>query len=325
MSTVIIYLLFILGLILIIKGGDYFVDASTWIAEISGIPKFIIGATIVSLATTLPELLVSTFAALQDPPNVGIAVGNAVGSVTANTGLIMGISIVCIPAVIKRNQLSFKGILLLLCCAALFAFSFGGELGLFPSIIILILFGIYIFENIKDAKRDNEKSLKNNEKPTKKIVITNILKFILGAAGIVIGADLLVDNGQLIAKSLGISDAIIGVTVIAIGTSLPELVTTITAIVKKQASLSVGNIIGANIIDLTLIMPLCAVISGGSLPIDAQSSRLDLPVCLIIQLIAIIPALISQKFKRCQGVTLIVLYSIYLVVVCGGFFQNILY
>lgn len=325
MSMVWVYLLFILGLVLIIKGGDFFVDASTWIAEISGIPKFIIGATIVSLATTLPELLVSCIAAAQNPPNVGIAVGNAVGSVTANTGLIMGISLICIPSIIKRKQLAFKGSLLILCCLALFAFSFSGKLGLIPSIIILILFGVYIFENVKEAKNNNEKDTDNYEKPSAKTVWINILKFIFGAAGIVFGADLLVDNGQKIAQSLGVSDAIIGVTVIAIGTSLPELVTTITAIAKKQASLSVGNIIGANIIDLTLIMPLCAVISGGSLPIDMQSARLDLPICLLIQSIAIIPALISQKFKRWQGVTLILVYVCYIALVCSGVLKNILY
>jgi cation:H+ antiporter len=310
-------LLFAVGIVFIVKGGDFFVDAASWIAEVSGIPKFIIGATIVSLATTLPELLVSLFAAVQG--SVDMAIGNAVGSVTANVGLIMGISVVCIPAAMKRKKIAFKSIMMVCSIALLWLFSIGGKLGLLPSILMLLIFVVFIIENVVSAKKSMVGDKEEKEPQTKKVVVTNIGKFIIGAAGIVAGAQLLVNNGKILAKAIGIPEAIIGVTVIAIGTSLPELVTTITAIKKKQASLSIGNIIGANVIDLTLIMPLCALISGGGLPVSQQSIMLDLPACLFVILIAIVPTLISQKFRRWQGVAMLVTYVVYLVLLCVFF------
>lgn len=314
MSTWVVVLLFCLGILLIVKGGDIFVDAASWIAEASGIPKFIIGATVVSLATTLPELLVSVIAAAEGKSSM--AVGNAVGSVTANIGLIMGISLACLPSIIKRSQLALKASLMVGAVALLIVLSSKGRLSFLPSILLLIILAVFIVENVLSAKRSMAVEKENRIKPTGKEIGKNILKFVLGAAGIVVGADLLVDNGSALAAIIGVSESIIGVTVIAIGTSLPELVTTITALVKKEASLSVGNIIGANIIDLTMILPVCSLISGGSLPIDAQSTTLDLPACLLVSLIALVPPLICQKFRRWQGAALLAVYVVYIAVLC---------
>jgi cation:H+ antiporter len=317
-------LFFIIGLVLIIKGGDWFVDAASWIATVSGIPKFLIGATVVSLATTLPELLVSVFAAFDG--KVDMAVGNAVGSVTANTGMIMAISVICIPAIVERSKFAFKAILLIISAFALWAFSFILELRIIPSILILIIFAIFIAENIIDGKKsilgenNPDDDSKKRQKPTGKEIAINIAKFIFGIAGIVIGADLMVDKGSDIARMFNVSEAIIGVTVIAIGTSLPELVTTITAIAKKESDISIGNILGANIIDLTLIMPLCAILSGKSLPIAKQSAYLDLPVCLGVVLLGTVPTLISGKFKRWQGIVMLTFYVAYLVISCTNVF-----
>ena len=136
--------------------------------------------------------------------------------------------------------------------------------------------------------------------------------------GIVWGADILVDKGSALAAQIGIPEGIIGVTVIAVGTSLPELVTTLTAIAKKQSDLSVGNIIGANIIDLTMILPINMIAYGSNLPFSAQASRLDLPACLLVGLIATVPALIAGKFRRWQGVVLLAVYFVYITVSCLG-------
>lgn len=317
MSTVVVVLLFLLGLILIIKGGDWFVDAAVWIAEVSGIPKFIVGATVVSLATTIPELLVSLMAAAQG--SVGMAVGNAVGSVTANIGLIMGISIVCMPAAVKRGSIAFKGILMILSCALLCAFSFGGSLSIAASCLILLMFIVYIVNNVVDAKKQLGSEKSEDVARDKATVVRMVLSFIGGAAGVALGAQLLVDNGTKIAQLLGIPEAIIGVTIVAIGTSLPELVTTITAISRKQSSLSIGNIIGANVIDLTLIMPVCALVSGKALPVEHQSAVFDIPVCLGFTVLAILPPLLLKKFPRAQGVAMLVCYAVYVVVLCTVF------
>jgi cation:H+ antiporter len=326
MAIWLVVLLFILGIILIIKGGDLFVDAAIWMAEVSGIPHFLIGATVVSIATTLPELIVSLIAAGQG--KVDMAAGNAIGSVTANVAMILGISVVCLPAVIKRANMAVKMILMVAAIGLLLFFSRSGELSIRASVILLLLFGIYMYENIHSTKKciacNKEEK---RERPTKKVVWINIAKFVFGTVGIVWGADLLVDNGSLIANAIGVAanvdplvmEGIVSVTIIAIGTSLPELVTTITAIRKNQSALSIGNIIGANVIDLTIILPLCAIVSGKALPVSKAMVTLDMPMCLLACVIVVIPTLITEKIRRGQGITLLLLYITYLVYMIHSF------
>ena len=316
-----IVLLFAAGLVCIIKGGDLFVDAAGWIAEASGIPKFIIGATIVSFATTLPEMLVSVFAALEG--NADIAVGNAVGSVTANTGLIMCLSLVCMTCLMERRQFGVKACLLLAAILSLFGFTRDGRLSVAESLLVLVIFAGFLAESLISARREQGTELKEDEERpavSGKTVAGNIVKFVLGAAGIVLGAQLLIDNGSAIAALLGVPDAIIAATMIAIGTSLPELVTTLTAIRKRESSLSVGNIIGANIMDLTLILPLCSLILGKPLPVQSQGMLLDIPACLIICAAVLVPALWKGKFQRWMGFLAGGLYAAYLAVMllCFG-------
>ena len=316
-----IVLLFAAGLVCIIKGGDLFVDAASWIAEASGIPKFIIGATIVSFATTLPEMLVSVFAALEG--NADIAVGNAVGSVTANTGLIMCLSLVCMTCLMERRQFGVKACLLLAAILSLFGFTRDGRLSVAEGLLVLVIFAGFLAESLISARREQGTELKEDEERpavSGKTVAGNIVKFVLGAAGIVLGAQLLIDNGSAIASLLGVPDAIIAATMIAVGTSLPELVTTLTAIRKKESSLSVGNIIGANIMDLTLILPLCSLILGKPLPVQSQGMLLDIPACLIICAAVLVPALWKGKFQRWMGFLAGGLYAAYLAVMllCFG-------
>ena len=316
-----ILVLFAAGLACIVKGGDLFVDAATWIAEASGIPKFIIGATVVSFATTMPEMLVSVFAALEG--NADIAVGNAVGSVTANTGLIMCLSLTFMACSMQRRQFGVKAVLLLAAVGLLFAFTRDGQLSVVESLLILLVFAAFLAESLMAARREQGTELAGaEEKPqvNRKTVLANAGKFVLGAAAIVLGAQLLIDNGSALAQRLGVPDAVVAATMIAIGTSLPELVTTITAIRKKQSALSVGNIIGANIMDLTLIMPLCALILGKPLTVERQGMLLDIPACLVISAAALLPALFSGKFKRWTGYLIGGLYVVYLVIMftCFG-------
>ena len=304
-------ILFICGLVLIIKGGDLFVDAAVWMAEVSGIPHFIVGATVVSLATTLPELIVSCLGASRG--SNAIAIGNAVGSVTANTGLIMAISIICIPAVVKRSQYAFKSLLLLAATAILYAASFGENFSLFGSILLLIIFVVSLSESIMSGKAEAADSEKRTY--SKKEIPLNLLKFITGAAGIVIGADFLVDSATEIAAVSGVPEAVISATIVAVGTSLPELVTTVSAVIKKQSSLSVGNIIGANLIDIAIILPICSLVSGGGLVACPQNLYLDIPICLGLLVLALMPMLIKGKFTRAQGIIMLTCYLAYVIVI----------
>ena len=309
MENIWMYVLFALGIVFVVKGGDIFVDAAVWIADALGVPKFIVGATIVSLATTLPELLVSAFAAAEG--KVDMAAGNAIGSVTANVGLIMAISILFMPMAIERKKFNVKTVLLLLAVASIGFLTSNGSLSLWESFLLFVIFGVFIYENIKSAKGEGESAEKAEVTTREKI--KNVLFLILGTAGIVAGSQLMVDNGSAIAASLGVPENIIALTAIAIGTSLPELVTTISAIVKKEPSLSIGNIIGAYIIDMAMFLPVCAFVSGGTLPVAAQTYQLDVPVCFAVCAVALIPALISKRFRRWQGAVLLAIYGGYLV------------
>ncbi len=302
-------LLFLLGLALIIKGGDWFLSGAVWIAEATGVPRFIIGATIVSLATTLPELMVSVTGVLQGETD--LAVGNAVGSVTANLGLILGISLVCIPSRVVRAQFELKAFLMVCAAALLMVLCREGSLAVLPGLLLLGIFGAYLWSNLHDARS----GMSGEARPgiQWKKALGKILLFVLGIGAIVVGSRLLIDYGSELALLMGVPSSIIGVTMVAIGTSLPELVTTLTAIAKKEASMSVGNIIGANVIDLTVILPVCAAISGGRLAIVSQTTALDLPACLLLCCLAVLPPLLAGRFFRWQGVAILSLYAAYIV------------
>ena len=301
--------IFAVGLVLTIKGGDWFVDSASWFAEITGIPKFVVGATIVSFATTLPELLVSVRAAMNG--SAQLAIGNAVGSVTANTTLIMGVSLVAMAGVVSRKEFSLKGGLLLAAIVGLTVLSLSGALPVWSAYILWAIFLVFMVSNLIEGKKSA--STEKAGAYDKKEIPSKILFFVLGTASIVFGAEFLVSSGKTIASGIGISEAIIGFTVIALGTSLPELVTTLTAIRKKENSLSVGNIVGANIIDTTLILPLCAVINGQPLPVEKINLVFDFPVCIAACSVAVIPTVIQGRFKKWQGYALLTIYALYMV------------
>lgn len=337
---------FIVGLVLIIKGGDWFVDSASWIAEVLGVPKFVIGATIVSVATTLPEMIVSIAATAKG--NVEMAAGNAIGSVTANTAMIMGLFIVCMPFAVKRKEFAPKASMMF-CASAMLILGciftektqhefIAGEnnwyysLSMVGVVVLIAIFVIFFIENFISMKNSDTQIEPSPDsiaiQAEDDIVVSkatasasdwvkNLVFFILGAAGIVIGAELLVNAGTALAEDIGIPQRLISVIAIAIGTSLPELVTTITALRKKEGALSVGNILGANIIDLTLILPICSFVSmgkgNGALAVAASSVQIDMIVCLAAIAIAIIPTIITKKFQRWQGAVTLLGYLGYVI------------
>ena len=280
-------LLFLLGLLLIVKGGDWFLDGAVWIAEATGV--------------------------LQG--EVDLAVGNAVGSVTANLGLILGISVLCIPSVVNRKQFNLKAILMVVGAALLTVLCWSGTLRLLPGLLLFVIFIVYLGNNIVDARSSvqEREALPERRTTSYRQMIMKLGMFVIGIAAIVLGSQLLINYGSELALQLGVPSSIIGVTMVAIGTSLPELVTTLTAIAKKEASMSVGNIVGANVIDLTMILPICSAVSGGRLTIGSQTTALDLPVCLLLCCVAVLPPLLKGKFYRVQGVLMLAVYAGYVV------------
>ena len=197
--------LFILGIILTIKGGDLFVAASSWIAEVSGIPKFVIGATIVSLATTMPEMLVSIFAAAAG--KVDMAIGNAVGSVTANCGLILAIALIFMPIVFDRKKNWPKAALLIAAMTLLWVCSLSGSLGWAGIVLLIVVVVLYIIESLHSARQEESRSEKVSATGKEKAM--NVVKFLVGAAAIVGGSQLLVNSGSDLAKWLGVPERVI--------------------------------------------------------------------------------------------------------------------
>lgn len=317
-------LLFIIGLVIIIKGGDWFVEAAVWVAEITGVPKMLIGATIVSLATTLPELFVSVIAVANNAQ--GLGVGNAVGSVICNTGLILAISILIRPSAVERKLFYTKFIIMAVSLVILFFVSFNRSISRWESIPLFAMLAVFIYYNIHHVRKGNfecQKEIVHVDTHRKEVTV-NVLKFILGAAGIVCGAELLVHNGIRIAHELGVSDGVIGVTIVALGTSLPELVTTITSLKKKQTEMGIGNILGANILNITLILSTCTLISNGPLAITPEripvlstvmprTLYIDIPVASVLFALLIIPPIIFKgRLKRLQGALMLAVYMAFI-------------
>lgn len=298
-------LLLVLGLGFIIKGGDWFVDSAIWMAKITKIPPFIIGATIVSLATTVPEVLVSVLATAQG--STDLALGNAIGSIIANIGLIMGISLYVAPPKTTSKDYIIKGLYMVGAALVLIFLSLDGELSKLQSIILwVLLIGFFVLNITTSQKQEDIEEVSFDKK--------YILLFILGAVSVVIGARLLVDNGVAIARALNISEAIIGLTIVAVGTSLPELVTTITALIKKNSNLSLGNIVGANIMNILLVIPASTLVSNGGLVMRMQTVRQDIPFSVLFMLIAMIPPLLFKRFFKWQGLIMLVTYGLYLLI-----------
>lgn len=316
-------ILFVVGLVLLIKGGDWFVDAATGIAHRFHIPEILIGATVVSIGTTLPEVMVSAGAALSGHGE--IAYGNAIGSIICNTSLIAAITVAIRPAKINRKPLALSVTFFYI--AAIFYVLVAYLTGSFSrpvGIALVSIFAVYMVISVIMAKKTTSgDSASDEDMPEtdakKGSLIKDIVMLVIGAAVIAVGADLLVDNGTIIAEQLGVPEAVIALTFVALGTSLPELVTAVTSLIKGHGALSLGNIIGANLFNLVLVSGVSCVLSPFPIPNNAQISGIntslliDVPVMFAVMSILVIPALIRGKLSRVQGILLLAIYAAFCV------------
>ena len=373
-------ILFAIGLVLLIKGGDWFVDGASGIAHRFHIPELLIGATVVSIGTTLPEVMVSATSAAQG--SGAMAYGNAIGSIICNTSLIAALTVAIRPAKAERKSLIFPVIFFFAVAAFYVAVSYlFGTFDRWSGIVLLLAFLAYMTVLVLQAKKamkpvepnvdlmvdalDDEVAeeeqgpkgdaigfvivgaallvaqgislfakldggflagvigamvlligiLKLATGKTLGVLNSNVIFLIIGAAIIALGADLLVDNGTKIAEALGVPQTVIALTFVALGTSLPELVTAITSLVKGHGALSLGNVIGANIFNLVLVSGLSIAISPFEVPVGKliggmnASLVVDIPVMLAVMGLLTIPTLIKGKLYRAQGIILLVIYA----------------
>ena len=312
--------LFLVGFVLLIKGGDWFVDGAVGIAHRYHIPEILIGATIVSIGTTIPEVMVSSMAAAVGQSQT--AYGNAIGSVICNTALIAAITIAAKPSLDVDTRTFRTPVIFFFLAAALYsviAYT-SGYFSRTIGIILLAIFIAYMTITVRQAftgrlvtDQVEEDEGEKKEQPLWK----DILFLIVGAAVIAVGAKLLVDNGKIIAAGLGVPESVIALTFIALGTSLPELVTAITSLVKGHSSLSLGNIVGANLFNLVLVSGTAVTIKPFNVPADKliagrnASLVVDIPLMLFVMAFMTVPALCTKKLRRYQGIILLIVYAAY--------------
>ena len=363
-------LLFAVGLVLLIKGGDWFVDGATGIARRFRLPDIIVGATVVSIGTTLPEVMVSTTGALSG--SGAMAYGNAIGSIICNTALIAAISITCNPGPVNVKTMKTPAIFFFL-SAALYCVAayFLGEFPRWMGFVMLGIFLCYMFLTVRNGLKNPEAAAEEEEEGSEgtpwialaiigivallcalsgvffaeiplwfpvvlaavavcvlilgsklpvvagaRNLICEILLLAAGAGIIAVGADLLVEHGQVIALGLGVPETVVALLFVALGTSLPELVTTITSLKKGRASLGVGNVIGANIFNLVLVSGVAVSLAPFAVPAENTllntglnlSLVLDLPLMVGVMGLMILPALLFKKLGRWQGIALLLIY-----------------
>ena len=309
--------LFAVGLVLLIKGGDWFVDSATGIAKRFNLPDIVVGATVVSIGTTLPEVMVSTTGALQG--SGAMAYGNAIGSIICNTALIAAISIVCNPGPVNTKSMKTPAIFFFGASAMYCLAAYGlGEFPRWLGFVMLTVFICYMILTVRngmknpDAAHDEETETESKQRT----LLMEIVMLAVGAGVIAVGADLLVDHGQVIAIGLGVPETVVALLFVALGTSLPELVTTITSLRSGHASLGVGNVIGANVFNLVLVSGVAVSLAPFPVPMENEllntglnmSLVLDIPVMLGVMSLMIFPALATKKLGRWQGIALLAIY-----------------
>lgn len=305
-------LYFIIGLVLLIFGGDWFVKSSIQIARRTKIPQAIVGATIVSIATTLPELLVTILSSAKG--SFGLAVGNSIGSVIINTGLVAGLALCFLKIKQDSKYMSLKFVVLILSGVFLLAVSINQNVSWIEGMFLILIAVGFFALNIYDAKKSFGQFGPEEEDEAKPMKTWQIVVFfILGAAGIAGGAELLVLGGENLARLAGMSETFIGLTIIGIGTSLPELVTTISSIRRKAGGIGIGNIVGANVLNIGLLVGLASCISGSEgLSVDMLTMAISIPVAIVLCLLIAIPLMAKKESFRWQGITLISIYVVYL-------------
>lgn len=300
-----IYVWFLIGLIIIVKSSDLFLDSAIWIARTFKVPEVVVGATIVSICTVLPETIISVSASINK--NAGLAYGNSIGSIVCNVAVILAIGILVHPSKLnnvdklRKNIFVLLGLLMAMICA----FFFQGYISRWYGVALLGVLCWYLWENSRTAISSGTVVVKRGN------LCLWLLLLVLGAAGIALGSHILVDNGEKIALSLGVPPLIIGITLTALGSSLPELVTCIASISKGAADISIGNIIGANILNACLVIASSAIVNPIILNTQTAIFHAAAGIVFALYLLQCFFRK-SRQMKRLDGFLLLLLYGAYL-------------
>ena len=311
----------IIGFILLIKGADFFVEGASSVAKMLKVPSLIIGMTIVAMGTSLPETSVSIAASMNNQNT--LAVSNVVGSNIFNLMVVLGVCAVITELKVSKDVLKRDYPFSVLCAILLLvAGMIGMTLGRMDGIIFLVIFAVFIFYLIKsalDARKSGEISEKEREineemEEMEDLPVWKCILYIIGGAiAIKYGGDWVVDSASVIATSFGISATLVGLTICSVGTSLPELVTSIVAARKNELDMAVGNVVGSNVFNILMVLGIAATVS----PIAFLTENIiDIVVLLVFSLITWVLCVTQKKLSKKEGILMLVLYTIYLVYIC---------
>ena len=301
----------VVGFVMLIKGADMFVDGASKVAAKLKVPLIVIGLTIVAFGTSAPEAAISINSAFQD--NAGIAVGNVIGSNTLNVLLILGISALFTAVPVKKSTFRYEIPFVIIISAVLILLGvLGGTIDKIDAVILLVLFvAFFVYLIVLSKKGDNSA----DDVPTlteKDTVPKMIIFIIIGLAAIVLGSDFTVTGATAIAEALHVEDRIIGLTIVAFGTSLPELVTSVTAARKHQADIAIGNIVGSNIFNILFVIGLAGIFSPNPIRFE-NSFIIDGIVATAAALLLWILIFKSKKLKRSGGIIMLSCYAVYFI------------
>ncbi len=298
------FIFFVIGLLVLLKGASIFTDNASRIAKSIGVSDIVIGLTLVAFTTSLPELAVSVLSAFRGIP--GIALGNVIGSNIANIGLVLGIAAIVTPGIATRKSELRQSYIMIAVTFIAILFLIDGLTPIDGIILVAGLFGyVYYLYKDKDLKENIIEKIVDRSSLPKGLTLCMI-----GAAGVLIGAELMVGASTRIASGFGITESVIGLTIIAIGTSLPELATSITAALKKLEGIALGNIIGSNIFNLMMVMGLSAI--AGTMPADFSIISQSVPVMILLSVILVVLMKTENKLGRVEGIALLSIYSFFI-------------
>lgn len=309
-----VMVLLVIGFVFLVKGADFFVEGSSSVAKRFNVPSLIIGLTIVAMGTSLPETAVSVTASLVD--NNALAVSNAVGSNIFNLMVVIGFCAVMTPVAVDKQTLKRDFPFSVLCAVLLLALGFiGMELGHVDGAILLVLFAVYIVVLVRVAlKHKNSGAAVEEEGEIKLLSMPRSLIYIvLGGASIAVGGDMVVDSASRIAIDFGMSQTLVGLTIVSIGTSLPELVTSIVAARKNEVDMALGNAIGSNIFNFLMVLGIASAIS----PIAFITENIiDIIILIVFSIVVWIMAWTKTKLNKGEGLIMLALYIAYAVYIC---------
>ena len=301
--------LLIVGMALLIKGADFFVEGASAIAKALKIPSLVIGLTLVSIGTSMPEFSVSLTSSLQG--NIDMSFGNVIGSNIFNTFVVIGVSAIIVPLVVSKQMQKYDLPILMGIYALLAIFSFVITPGIIQVVESIILFSLTIIYTVFLILRSKGQKIEEEQTTKKRKWWVNLILVALGLAGIIFGGKIVVNNASKIAMALGMSEMLVGLTIVAIGTSLPELVTSIVAAKKGENDIAVGNAIGSCLFNVVLILGFCSILEPYVVNVSNLNTLIDVIVMFISALAVFLFSIKSKKITRWQGIVMVVIYVIY--------------